>query len=254
MRTARVVLPGLPGIVEAQVLDEGRLRIGGCDYAAHRARFEPAADGLVYGVALNERSAVDALGAALLQAPYKAPPKAPVLYVKPWNTHAAHGAVVPLPAQATQVEVLGALGVVIGRPAARVAASQALQHVRGFTLAADLSLPQQSLYRPPIREKCFDLSCPLGPWIVDLDEIPDPHALVLQVHVAGQLRQRRTLRDLLRPIPELIAEVTAFLTLYPGDVLLAGVPHEAPSARPGEHAAVEISGLGRLEFSIAEAV
>jgi 5-oxopent-3-ene-1,2,5-tricarboxylate decarboxylase/2-hydroxyhepta-2,4-diene-1,7-dioate isomerase len=128
-----------------------------------------------------------------------------------------------------------------------------MQHVRGLTLAADLSLPQQTLYRPPIREKCFDLSCPLGPWVVDLDEIADPHALVLQVHVSGQLRQRRMLRDVLRPIPELIAEVTAFLTLYPGDVLLAGVPHEAPSARPGEHAAVEISEVGRLEFGIAEA-
>jgi 5-oxopent-3-ene-1,2,5-tricarboxylate decarboxylase/2-hydroxyhepta-2,4-diene-1,7-dioate isomerase len=253
MRTARVSLPGIAGIVEAEVLDGGeRLRAGGPTFAATRARFEPAGTGLVYGVILNDGATLAALASALDRAPYNAAPKAPVLYIKPWNTHAGHGASVTLPAGATEVEVLGTLAVVIGTQATRLAEGEALSCVRGYTVAADLGLPQASYYRPPIREKCFDGSCPLGPWVVARELVPEPSALEVRVSVGGTLRQQRSLRDLVRPLPRLIADVTAFLTLYPGDVLLVGVPHEGPRARAGDTVAVEIAGVGTLACRIVE--
>jgi 5-oxopent-3-ene-1,2,5-tricarboxylate decarboxylase/2-hydroxyhepta-2,4-diene-1,7-dioate isomerase len=252
MRTARVVLPGTAQIIEADVGNDGLLRVGAHTLSAAEVRFAPASEGLVYGVALNGRADLEALGRALTQAPYANPPRAPVLYVKPWNTHSHHGAVIALPRDAQEVEVLAAVGVVIDRQATRVSEGSALEHVRGYTIAADLSLPQTSFYRPPIREKCFDASCPLGPWLVGREHVPDPAALELHVWFGTQCVQQRGLRDLVRPIPRLIADVTQFMTLYPGDILLAGIPHEGPHARPGQPVSVRVDGIGSLEFRIAE--
>ena len=251
MRTARISVAGTPGVlIAAGVGRDDLLSVGNRMIPRQGARFEPACDGLVYGVALNDATSLRALGDAVNQAPYKAPPRAPVLYIKPYNTHQGHEALVRLPKGADRVEVFGALGVVFGAQATRVGEAGATQTVRGYTVVADLSLPQASLFRPPIREKCFDGACPIGPWIVDRDEVGDPAALEVLVFVNGELRQRRALRDLIRPVPRLIADVSAFLTLYPGDVLLAGVPLEAPSAAPGDRIAVEIPGVGRLENPI----
>jgi 5-oxopent-3-ene-1,2,5-tricarboxylate decarboxylase/2-hydroxyhepta-2,4-diene-1,7-dioate isomerase len=251
MRTARVCVSGTAGVVTATVPASGEpLVVGGWTVPGARVRFEPACSGLVYGVVLNDAGALSALGDALNQPPYKAPPKAPVLYVKPYNTHLGHGASVVLPGGADRVHVFGALGIVFGAQATRVPEAQALEPVHGFTVVADLSLRQQSLYRPPIREKCFDGACPIGPWVVDRSTIGDPATLEVLVYVNGELRQRRALRNLIRPVPRLIADVTAFMTLYPGDVLLAGVPLEAPCARAGDSIAVEIPGIGRLENRI----
>ena len=154
------------------------------------------------------------------------------------------------PVGADRVEVCGTLGIVFGAQATRVAEARALDPVRGFTVVADLSLPHKSLHRPPIREKCFDGSCPIGPWVVEREEIRDPDALEVLVYVNGTLQQRRSLRGTVRCISRLIADVTEFLTLYPGDVLLAGVPVPAPSAGAGDSVAVEIPGVGRLEMRI----
>jgi 5-oxopent-3-ene-1,2,5-tricarboxylate decarboxylase/2-hydroxyhepta-2,4-diene-1,7-dioate isomerase len=240
------------GVVEAEVLDDGeRLRVGGGLFQAAQARFEPVCTGLVYGVLLNDTRALSTLEGALTQPPYNAPPRAPVLYIKPWNTHAGHGAQVALPRGEAEVEVLGSVGAVIGAQATRVTEADALRCLRGFTIVADLSLPQRSYHRPPVREKCFDASCPMGPWIVARDLVPDPGTLEVRVSVSGEMRQQRSLRELLRPMPRLIADVSAFLTLYPGDVLLAGVPHEGPRARAGDAVAIEVPGVGRLAFRIA---
>jgi 5-oxopent-3-ene-1,2,5-tricarboxylate decarboxylase/2-hydroxyhepta-2,4-diene-1,7-dioate isomerase len=254
MRTARVCVPGVAGIVSALVQGDGHaVLVGGRPVPCSQVRFEPAADGLVYGAILNDHDALRALGEALNEPPYKAPPQAPILYIKPYNTHVGHGAVVHLPEGAEQVEILGALGIVFGAPATRVTEARALEPVRGFTVVTDLSLPQESLYRPPIREKCFDGACPMGPWVVDRDEVADPAVLEVSVTVNGALRQRRKLSGLIRSVPRLIADVTEFMTLHPGDVLLAGVPVAGPLARAGETLAVEIAGIGRLENRIEAA-
>jgi 5-oxopent-3-ene-1,2,5-tricarboxylate decarboxylase/2-hydroxyhepta-2,4-diene-1,7-dioate isomerase len=241
----------MAGIVEASVLEDGRrLLVGGRNVPAADVRFAPASDGLVYGVILNDEEMLRSLGSALEQPPYQSPPRAPVLYVKPYNTHVGHAATVFLPTAADRVDVCGALGIVFGAQATRVPEARALDPVRGFTVVADLSLPHASLHRPPIREKCFDGSCPMGPWVVAREQVADPGALEVLVQVNAELRARRSLRGLVRSIPRLIADVTEFLTLYPGDVLLAGIPVSNPTAHPGDNVAVEIPPVGRLEAKI----
>ena len=135
---------------------------------------------MVYGVILNDRASIEAYGERMTKPPHIKPPVAPVLYIKTTNTHASHQAVVELPAGAAKVEIGATVGIVFGATCSRAAEGSAMSAVAGYTLAIDLSVPKENLYRPPVVEKCFDHSCPIGPWIVDRGDIPDPGALTLR--------------------------------------------------------------------------
>lgn len=206
--------------------------------------------GTVYGVVLNDTASVRAIG-ALDGAPYKGAPKAPVLYIKPANTHVGEGAAVRLPAGADGVEVGATLGLVLGRGAARLMPDEALGAVCGVALVADLSLPHASYYRPAIREKCFDGALPAGP-VRELAGVPDLSALVLRTEIDGELVAERSLADLVRGPARLLADVSEFMTLNRGDVLLVGVSYQAPRARPGSRVRISAAGLVSLQFTISE--
>lgn len=203
--------------------------------------------GAVYGTLLNDPAALAALGDAVNAPPYKAPPKAPVLYIKPRNTLAASGAAVEVPADAGEFEIGAALGIVIGRTACRVRAEDAAAHIAGWTLVADLSVPHASFYRPSVRFKARDGSCLVGPRVVPADAIADPDALTLDVSVDGEVVHRAPTRGMLRPVARLLHDVTTFMTLEPGDLLLLGVAAGAPRCRAGHTFAIECNGIGRLE-------
>ena len=203
--------------------------------------------GTVYGVILNDTVSLRKIG-ALDAAPYQGAPRAPALYLKPANTRAANGATVSLPDGADTLEIGATLGLVIGRAAARLDAATALDAVCGVALAADLSLPHASYYRPAIREKCFDGSLPIG----EVQPLPDFSTLVLTTEVDGKIVDQRSLADLIRPPAQLLADVTEFMTLAEGDVLLVGVAYQAPPAGPGSRVRISADGVGSLHFSIAE--
>lgn len=201
-----------------------------------------SARGAVYGVILNDRPSLEALGETLDQAPYNGAPKAPVLYIKPANTHADPGARVQVPGR---VEIGATIGMIAGRPAAKLTEGEALGALRGLCLVADLSLPHASVYRPAIREKCWDNSCPIGPLG------PVHQDLEVRTYVDGELVHAWTLSRLVRSLPRLLADVTEFMTLRPGDMLLAGFPADVARAGPGATVAIEADGLGRLDFTLA---
>ena len=205
--------------------------------------------GAVYGCLLNHREALAALGDAASQPPYKTPPKAPVLYIKPHNTLAGPGARVVVPADAPELEVDASLGIVIGRTACRVSMEEALDHVAGYTIVADISVPHASFYRPSIRFKARDGFCPIGPRVVSRDAVMEPDALAVRVFVDDREVQATSTAGMVRPVARLIADVTDFMTLSPGDVLLLGVAFGAPRVCAGQHAAIEIGPIGRLEMS-----
>ena len=203
--------------------------------------------GCVYGAALNFRGLRDSLEAAFHLPPHGAPPRAPVLYIKPRNTLLAHGLPVPLPAGVETVEVGATLGVVIGRAATRLPLDHAAEVIGGYTIVNDVTIPHSSLFRPPLRFKCRDGFCPIGPWVVPGDALPSPDALAIRAYVNGELKMRNSTANLHRSVAQLISDVTAFMTLRAGDVLLVGVPENPPLARAGDVMAVEIDGIGRLE-------
>jgi 5-oxopent-3-ene-1,2,5-tricarboxylate decarboxylase/2-hydroxyhepta-2,4-diene-1,7-dioate isomerase len=199
----------------------------------------------VYGVVLNDSASLRALG-DLDAAPYKGAPRAPVLYIKPAGTRVGDGATVRLPPGATEVEVGATIGLVLGRSVARLAPRDALDAVSGIVLAADLSLPHASYYRPAIREKCFDGALPLG----TIRPLCDLARLELGIEIDGTVVDGWSLSTLLRDPAQLLADVTDFMTLRAGDVLLVGVRYAAPRAAAGSHVRIVASGLDTLAFDI----
>lgn len=201
--------------------------------------------GAVYGVLLNHRSALEALGAAASRPPYNAPPRAPVLYIKPRNTLALSGDVVTIPAGTENLEVGACVGLVMGLSACNIPEARALDFVAGYLIVADVSVPHSNYHRPSIRCKARDGYCPVGPAVTPRAEV-NPDALIMRTYVDGQLVQTATTADLIRPAARLLAEVTEFMTLAPGDVLTLGAAAPAPRVRAGQSARIEIDGLGSL--------
>jgi len=245
---ALVRLRGMPQPMD-MVVDPAAnaVAIAGRAVSVEALAWEPPTAGTVYGTLLNFKGALAALGDAVGKPPYKAPPNAPVLYIKPVNTWIGFGAPIPVPDGAPELEIGASLGVVIGRTACRVTAADALEHVAGYTVVNDVSVPHDSYYRPSIRLKCRDGFCPIGPWVIGRSRVANPDALALRVSIDGALRQKNTTANLIRPVARLLEAVTEFMTLSPGDVLMVGVPENAPRARAGQRIAIEIEGVGRLE-------
>lgn len=217
------------------------------------ARFGPPVDGAVYGVILNLRQQVEALGDALSQPPYGAPPRAPVLYIKPPNTYLPGGGEVPVPPGVESLEMGATLAVVIGRTATRVAEAVALEHVAGYAVAIDVCLPHASLHRPAIRQRCRDRFLPIGP-VVPTAAVAGLNPLTVSLRVNGNETSRFSTADLVRPIPRLIADVTEFMTLYAGDVLLVGLPPDGPQAKVGDEVEAEVAGVGTLACTLVREI
>lgn len=215
------------------------------------------AQGMVYGVILNDRPTLDRLGPALSQPPYGAPPKAPILYIKPYNTHvgnthAGNGAAVRLPRGAERVEVAATLGLVIGRDATALDEATAMDAVAGLRPILDVSLPNPSVYRPPVRERCFDGSCPMGETL-PYAAVAGLEALTLRTLVNGTVAAERSLSDLVRPPARLLADVTGFMTLRAGDILHLGIALNGPQAGAGDRIRLEIDGFAPLDIVIEDA-
>jgi 5-oxopent-3-ene-1,2,5-tricarboxylate decarboxylase/2-hydroxyhepta-2,4-diene-1,7-dioate isomerase len=203
--------------------------------------------GVVYATLLNHRSAWQELGEAVNHPPYDAPPKAPVLYVKPRNTLAASGDPVPVPAGVSELELEASLGLVIGRPACRLEEARALEYLAGYLIVNDVSIPHRPYYRPSIRARARDGFCPVGPRVVPRAAIANPDDLAIRVFIDGKLRQQTGTSQLVRSIRRLLADVTDFMTLSPGDILAVGAAAPAPRVRAGQQARIEIDGIGQLE-------
>jgi 5-oxopent-3-ene-1,2,5-tricarboxylate decarboxylase/2-hydroxyhepta-2,4-diene-1,7-dioate isomerase len=209
--------------------------------------------GVVYSALLNDPHQVAALGDAVHQPPYKAPPAHPVLAVRPRNTLAGDGAAIGVPAGASAVRTGPGLGLVIGRTACRVPVAHALDWIAGYLVANDLSLPIGSHYRPAVRQMGRDGFCPLGA-AVAASAVADPDALAITLALDGAVAWQGHTGGRVRSVAQLLADVTDFMTLQPGDVLLLGIPADAPLARPGQAMVVDIVGIGRLRNTlVAEA-
>ena len=206
--------------------------------------------GTVYGVALNDAASLAALGTAVHQPPYKAPPQAPVLYIKPRNTWAAPGAAVVVPAGIPALHMGPALGVVMGRTACRLSPADALAAVAGYGVANDITVPTDTWYRPGLRLRARDGFCPMAAQWVPAAQVPHPDALALRVWLDGRLAFEANTRSFVRTLAQLLVDITAFMTLQPGDMLLTGVPHGAPLARPGQAVTIDIPGVGQLQHRL----
>ncbi len=223
--------------------------LAGCEFHFDVAPFRLS--GTVYGTLLNHRSALAAVAQEMVRPPYNAPPRAPVLYVKPRNTLARCGDPVEVPSAASgsdagELEVGACLGIVIGRTACNVPEAAGLDYVAGYLIVGDVSVPHPNYYRPSIRYKARDGFCPLGPRVAVRAEVADPDALTIRTYIDGILMQTMSTADSIRSVSRLISDVSEFMTLAPGDVLAAGAAAPAPRVRAGQVVSIEAGALGTL--------
>jgi 5-oxopent-3-ene-1,2,5-tricarboxylate decarboxylase/2-hydroxyhepta-2,4-diene-1,7-dioate isomerase len=204
--------------------------------------------GTVYGTLLNFRSEREAWAAKASEPPYKAPPKAPVLYIKTANTWSVSGASIKVPARATQVEIGATIALVM----------KAGGEVAGYRLMNDLSLPHASFFRPPVKFKCLDGFLGIGETLLEAGPGVEPSAFTLEVRVNGTPLQTVRFDRLVRNAKQLLADVSAFMTLGVGDALMLGcdvLPQGGrPTAKVGDVIEISGPGLGTLTNTlVAEA-
>lgn len=202
------------------------------------------ARGTVYGTLLNFRGELEALGPRMNEAPYQAPPTAPVLYVKPANAWSENGARIVVPAGVDEVEIGASVAMVM----------KSATEVAGYVLVNDLSLPQPNFYRPPVKYNCLDGFLAIGDRVRARNEAGDPAVFELKVRVNGELKQTVRFSNLVRPADKLLADVGAFMTLGPGDMLMLGCDTPRPRARAGDTIEITMPALGTLSNTlVAEA-
>ena len=202
--------------------------------------------GMVYGALLNHRSALGRRSAMPVSRPTRLRPRLPC---------STSSRAIPSPSGASrrdtgrspELEVGASLGWSSAERRAGSRRPRALEHVAGYLIVADVSIPHPTYYRPSIRFKARDGYCPLGPAVTARAAVANPDALTVRTYVDGDLVQTASTADLVRPAGRLLADVTEFMTLAPGDVLALGVAAPAPRVRSGQTVSIGIDGLGLLE-------
>lgn len=192
------------------------------------------------------------------------PGKYPVLFMKGLNTLSNPGDEIVLPRRlrSDKVDYEGELAFVISKKAKNVSKAEAMDYVLGFTIANDVSARDWQREwggSQWIKGKSFDTFCPMGPYLVTLDDFQDWRKLKLTTRVSGETLQDWYTDDFIFDIPTLIEFLTGSTTLYPGTVVLTGTPHGVGMARnpprwlrAGDTVEVEIEGIGVLKNTVTE--
>lgn len=205
----------------------------------------PAAFGTVFALGLNYADHVKELA-------FSKAPEEPLVFLKGPNTLTGHRRTSYRPADVGFMHYECELGVVIGQRCRDVPAERAFDMVAGYCVANDYAIRDylENYYRPNLRVKNRDGCTPVGPWIVDASDVRDPMDLRLRSWVNGVLTQDGSTRDMLLGIADLIAYLSGFMTLHPGDLILTGTPHGVADCKVGDEVITEIDGIGRLVNTI----
>ncbi len=176
-------------------------------------------------------------------------PDRPLLFLKPPNAVAGPNDTVTLPAGKEQVEWEAELGVVIDRQCRDVSADDADDVIAGYTAVNDISnRDDQRIESNWVRGKAFDGAAPFGPAIAPPAQVPDDASIQLRVN--GEVKQDSTIAELIFTVPELIAEITQYLTLEAGDIISTGTPAGVGPLSDGDQVAIDIEGIPTLEHDV----
>jgi 2-keto-4-pentenoate hydratase/2-oxohepta-3-ene-1,7-dioic acid hydratase in catechol pathway len=203
----------------------------------------------------HARESYEARGEQIITTEY------PVIFTK--ATTAINGPYDDIPfdaAVSTQIDYEAELAVIIGRPIKNAGREEALAAVFGYTVLNDVTARDlQNLHKQFFKGKSLDGSCPMGPWIVTADELPNPYARRITCHVNGELRQDSAAETMTFDIPALIGHLSRGMTLLPGDIIATGTPSGVGFAmkppvflRPGDVVECAIEGIGAIRNRISK--
>ena len=183
----------------------------------------------------------------------------PLLFMRVAESQTAHRQPIVLPPESTQLDYEGEIAVVIGKAGRRIKEADAWNHVAGYSAYNDGSVRDWQKHTLQFTAgKNFSGTGAFGPWLVTRDEIADGAELTLETRLNGAVMQHTTTASMIFPIPVLIAYISAFTTLEPGDVIVTGTPGGVGAKRnppvwmkPGDTVEIEVSQVGVLVNSIA---
>ncbi|WNY88728.1 4-hydroxyphenylacetate degradation bifunctional isomerase/decarboxylase [Leclercia adecarboxylata] len=203
--------------------------------------------GTVFAVALNHRSQLDAWRDAFNQPPYNTPPKTAVWFIKPHNTLIRAGDAILHP-EGEQVLSGATVALIVGKTASKISPEEAADYIAGYALANEVSLPEESFYRPAIKAKCRDGFCPLG----ELAAVDNVDNLTIITEINGREADHWNTADLQRNAAELLSALSEFATLNPGDAILLGTPHSRVPLQPGDRVRILAEGFPALENPVVD--
>jgi 2-keto-4-pentenoate hydratase/2-oxohepta-3-ene-1,7-dioic acid hydratase in catechol pathway len=184
-------------------------------------------------------------------------PEHPSVFVRLTNTLTPHGGALVRPNISDNFDYEGEVAVIIGKPGRHISRSSALEHVFGYACFNDGSIRDFQLKHSLIAGKNFPSTGGFGPWIATADTIPDPSKLTLTTRINGKQVQHKGTSDMIFDVPAIIAYVSTWTELVPGDVIATGTPEGVGFARkpplwlkPGDVVEVEISRIGILRNNV----
>jgi len=204
----------------------------------------PIEPGTIFALGLNYADHAKELS-------FKAPDE-PLVFLKGPRSLCGHLGQTRRPPGVTYMHYECELAVVIGKTGRRIARANAYDYVAGYTVANDYAIRDylENFYRPNFRVKSRDFATPLGPWLVDAADVPDPMNLRLRTMINGKVTQEGNTRDMIFDIPVLIEYLSSFMTLGPGDIILTGTPEGLADVKVGDEVITEIEGIGSLQNAI----
>ena len=246
MKRGRIAFQG--AIHEVTQAADGRVELadGRLLNEADVSWLPPIVPGAVFALGLNYSDHAKELA-------FKAP-EVPLAFLKGPNTIVGHRAKTRRPADATYMHYECELAVVIGKSGYQVSKAEAMEMVAGYTVANDYAIRDylENYYRPNLRVKNRDGCTPLGPWLVDAADVPNPMALKLTTRVNGKTTQQGTTSDMIFDIATLIEYLTSFMTLNPGDIILTGTPEGLADVKAGDVIETEVEGVCCLINTIVD--
>lgn len=239
----------VPGSMMEFIRGARTYRRSGLKIPLHEVRLAPpiAQPGKIIAMGLNYMDHVEESKGTV--------PEVPLLFAKFPSSIIGHLDPIQWKTEITgKVDFEAELAVVIGRKIAAVSEEQAQEAVFGYTCANDVSARDLQFGNGQwVRGKSLDTFCPMGPWIVTPDTIPDPHGLKIRCLVNGVVMQDSSTSRMIFRLPQLISFLSRHFTLFPGDIILTGTPHGVGAFRDpsvylkdGDEVVVEIEKIGRL--------
>lgn len=178
-----------------------------------------------------------------------------MIFTKSPTAIAADETMLPVHSDVTDtLDYEGELAVIIGKRGKDIPKGMAIDYVFGYTIANDLTARDlQQKHKQFFLGKSLEGSCPMGPYLVTKDEIPDPHALTIVTKVNGEVRQNGSTKDMMFTVSDIIAILSKYVTLEPGDVILTGTPagvgkgmNPPQFLKAGDEVKISIEGIGTL--------
>ncbi|HEY8908145.1 MAG TPA: fumarylacetoacetate hydrolase family protein [Rhodoferax sp.] len=246
MKRGRISYHGAVHAVTQTASGQVRLADGRLLQEADVQWLAPVVPGAIFALGLNYADHAKELA-------FK-PPEVPLVFLKGPNALVGHRAFTRRPADVTYMHYECELAVVIGKTGYQVSKADAMDIVAGYTVANDYAIRDylENYYRPNLRVKNRDGCTPLGPWLVDRDDVANPMALAVTTRVNGKTTQQGTTADMIFDIATLIEYLTSFMTLNPGDIILTGTPEGLADVNAGDVIETEVEGVCCLVNTIVD--